>query len=379
MTADILASTLLAHFHDLPDPRKPRGVRHPLESLVVISILAAMCGANTCSGIYQYALSNEEWLRTFLRLPHGIPSQDTFERLFQILAPDAWQPHFRAWTRELVLPDLPEGEDEVIAIDGKTARASRGEKNALHTVTAWSTQHGLALAQESVPEKKNEITVLADLLNVIEPAGAVITTDAMGAQKEVAWTIREHHAHYVLALKANHPNLSDDVRWTFEHADELGWNGIEHDYVRTVDKGHGRLETRECWVICDLGALDGEEVARWKDLRCVARVRSHRDIKGMESVEDRFFLTSLPRDATRILRVVRQHWGIENGLHWVLDVAFDEDTSRARAKNAQANWTALRRLITSILKQDKRTKAGIEAKRLKAGWDRTYLLQLLNT
>lgn len=376
---DILTTKLLAHFHDLPDPRDPRGVRHPLESLAVISILAALCGANTYSGIYQYALSNEAWLASFLRLPHGIPSQDTFERLFQILNPDAWHARFRAWTRELVLPELPEGEDDVIAIDGKTARASRGDRNPLHTVTAWSTQYGLALAQENVPDKSNEITVIPDLLNLIEPAGAVITIDAMGAQKEVAWTVREHHAQYVLALKSNHPHLSSDVRWTFEHADELGWQSLEHDYVRTVEKGHGRLETRECWVLTDLSALDAGEVGAWRDLKSIARVRCHRDVKGRESVEDRYFLTSLPQDAPRVLRVVRQHWGIENGLHWVLDVAFDEDRSRARAKHAQANWAALRRLVTSILKQDKSTKAGIETKRLKAAWDRNYLMRLLNT
>lgn len=345
---------------------------------MVISILAAICGANTCSGIYQYALSNEQWLGSFLRLPHGVASQDTFERLFQIIDPDAWHSRFRAWIKDLRLPELPAGEDEVIALDGKTARASRGERSALHTVSAWSTQHGIALGQEFVPQKENEITVLADLLNSIEPAGAVVTVDAMGAQREVAFTVREHHAHYVLALKGNHPNLSEDARWVFEHADELAWEEIEHDYVRTVGKGHGRLETRECWVVCDLSALDQEEVGRWRDLACLARVRSHREVKGEKSVEDRYFLTSLPRDAARILRAVRQHWGIENGLHWVLDVAFDEDRSPARARNAQANWAALRRLVISILKQDKTTKAGMEAKRLKAGWDRNYLIKLLN-
>lgn len=174
--------------------------------------------------------------RTFLRPPHGIPSQDTFERLFQILHPDARHARFRAWTHDLILPDFPEGEDEVIAIDGKTARASQGERHPLHTVTAWSMQYGLALAQENVSDESNEITALADLLNAIEPAGAVVTADAMGPQKEVAWTVREHHAHYVLTLKANHPHLSRDVAWTFEHRDELAWKGIEHDYVRTVDK-----------------------------------------------------------------------------------------------------------------------------------------------
>lgn len=373
MTNDELAGGLLAHFSDLPDPRDPRGVRHPVTSLVVISLLAVICGANTYSAIREYAVSNLEWLGTFLPLPHGAPSQDTFERLFQLLEPDAWHARFLAFTQELDLPPL-EG-DEVVALDGKSARAS----GVLHAVSAWSTNYGFSLAQEAVGEGGNEITALPEVLGVLEAPGAVVTVDAIGAQKDVAWLIRERHAEYLLALKGNHPNLHQDVRWLFEHADELGWQGVEHGYARSEEKGHGRFETRECWVTSDLSALDPAEVASWRDLACVARVRSRRVTRERESTLDRYYLSSLPADAARVLFAARSHWGIENSLHWVLDVVFDEDRSRARAKNAQANWAALRRVVVSLLRQDKSVKAGAETKRLKAAWDRAYLLRLLKT
>ena len=213
---------LLKHFADLPDPRDPRGIRHELVDIVCISILAVICGANTYSQIHQYALAQEAWLRTFLGLPSGIPSQDTFERLFAILHPTAWQSRFLSWTQTLVLPALAEREDEVLAIDGKTARGSAGQGGgALHTVSVWSSQLEVVLAQQQVPEKTNEITVIPELLEVVNPATAVVTTDALGCQKQVAWTVREHHAHHLLALKDNHPTLYADVKDFFNYADKV--------------------------------------------------------------------------------------------------------------------------------------------------------------
>jgi predicted transposase YbfD/YdcC len=209
----------------------------------------------------------------------------------------------------------------------------------LHTVSVWSSQYEITLGQVSIPEKTNEITVIPELLEVVQPAGAVVTIDAMGTQKAIAWTIREHHAHYVLALKDNHPKLFADTTWLFDHADRLNWIGIEHSYAKTLDQGHGRVETRECWVLSNLEILD--EPQSWRDLTSVVRVRGTREVKGVVSVEDRFFITSLPSDAQRIMRAVRFHWGIENGLHWVLDVAFDEDTSRVRVGYGQANLVAI--------------------------------------
>ncbi|UCH26539.1 MAG: ISAs1 family transposase [Trueperaceae bacterium] len=368
---------LIEHFADLPDPRHARGIRHHLIDIVCISILAVICGANTYSQIQQYGQANEEWLRRFLRLPFGVPSQDTFERVFAILSPDAWQGRFLAWTRTLVVPELPEGEDEVLALDGKTARGSKDlDGNALHTVSVWSSQFEVVFSQQQVPDKSNEITVMPELVEVINPAGAIITTDAMGTQKQLAWAAREHHAHYLLALKDNHPTLLEDVSWAFDHEDESGWKS-KHSYCQTMDKAHGREEVRECWVLPAPELLYQRE--SWRDLSSVVRVRSKRRVNGKVSEKTRYFLTSLAGGAERVLRAARFHWGIENGLHWVLDVAFDEDRSRARLKNAQATWVALRHLAINLLKRDKTVKAGVEAKRLRAGWDRAYLLKLLNS
>lgn len=366
---------LLIHFSDLPDPRKPRGIRHKLADVVVIGILAVICGANTYSQIYQYALAQEDWLKSFLRLSSGIPSQDTFERIFAILSPSVWQARFLAWTRTLVLPELAEGEDEVLAVDGKTARRShRNGLGALHTVSVWSSQFEVVLTQAGVDEKTNEITVIPDLLEVVSPAGAVVTTDALGCQKNIAWTVREYHAHYLLALKDNHPTLFTDVKDFFGYADELDWD-LEHSHTRTSEQGHGRIETRECFVLPAPEWL--HERSGWRDLNSIVKVLATRTLKGNTSEHTRYFLTSLPLDAERALRAARFHWGVENGLHWVLDVAFDEDSSRAHLENAQASWVALRHLAMNLLKRDKTVKAGVEAKRLRAGWDRNYLFKLL--
>ena len=366
---------LIKHFTDLPDPRNRRGIRHELVDIVCISILAVICGANTYSQIHQYALAQEVWLREFLRLSSGIPSQDTFERLFAILHPTAWQTRFLSWTQTLGLPAPAEREDEVLAVDGKTVRGSLSEGGgALHTVSVWSSQFEVVLTQQQVPEKTNEITVIPELLEVVNPAGAVVTTDALGCQKQIAWTAREHHAHYLLALKDNHPTLYADAKDFFAYADKVNWD-IEHSRTKTTEQRHGREETRECWVLPVPEWLHERET--WRDLTGIVRVHATRTVGTYTTTHSRYFITSLPLDAERALRAARLHWGVENGLHWVLDVAFDEDRSRARLKNAQATWVALRHLAVNLLKRDKSIKAGVEAKRLRAGWDRAYLLKLL--
>lgn len=369
---------LLQHFSDLPDPRAARGIRHQLRDIVCIAVLAVICNANTFPEIHAFGVLKKDWLSTFLELPNGIPSQDTFERIFQILKPSAWQSRFLSWTQTLTLPELPDGHDEILAIDGKTSRRSHTKgSGALHTVSVWSSQFEIILAQSAVPDKTNEMTVIPELLEIIQPAGATITIDAMGTQKAIAWTIREHHAHYVLALKGNHPKLFDDTTWLFAHADSLNWSGIEHSYAKTMDQGHGRIETRECWVLPNLEIID--ERLAWRDLNAVVRVRGTREIDGRMSVEDRLFITSLPSDAARVMRAARLHWGIENGLHWVLDASFDEDHSRARLGNTQANLVAVRHLAVSVLKRDRSVKAGVGTKRFRAALDEDYLLRLLKS
>ena len=366
---------LLEHFAELPDPRDPRGVRHELVDIVCISILAVICGANTYSQIHQYALAQEAWLRTFLRLPSGIPSQDTFERIFSLLDPDAWQGAFLSWTKTLVLPDLSEGEDEILAVDGKTARGSAAEGlGALHTVSIWSSQFEVVLAQTQVPEKTNEITVIPTLVELVNPAGAVVTTDALGTQKQIAWSIREHQAHYLLALKENHPTLFEDVQDFFDYADKVD-SELEHSYAQTSERAHGRNEVRQCWVLAAPPWL--HEYEAWRDLSSIVKVSATRTVHQHTSEHTRYFLSSLPLSAERALRAARFHWGVENGLHWVLDVAFDEDRSQVRLKHAQVTWVAIRHLAINLLKRDKTLRVGVEAKRLRAGWDRAYLRQLL--
>ena len=352
---------LLAHFTVVPDPRA-QNVQHKLTDILALAICAVICGANTFTEIAHYGQGKQDLLGKFLELKNGIPSHDTFRRVFMVLDAEAWQGVFFTWTRSLVLEqtDVP---TEVRAVDGKFSRAS-----GLHTVSVWASEHHVVLAQEQVPDKTNEITVIPELLEVLDIAGTTVTVDAAGTQKQIAWAAREHHADYVLALKGNHPKLFEDVKWLFsQHDDPAHWFSQE--------KGHGRTETREVWLLGNLGFLEG--TAAWRDLAGVARVRCTREIKGEVTINDRYFLTSLT-DVNALAHAVRAHWGIENSLHWILDVAFCEDANRARTENAQANLVTLRHLATNQLKRETSLKASIKTKRMRAGWDDDYLLKVLH-
>ncbi len=349
---------LLTHFTVLPDPRA-HNVCYKLADILVIAICAVICGADSFVEIEQYGQGKRAWLETFLELPNGIPSHDTFRRVFMLLDAEAWQGVFFEWTRNLSL-EPSESPTEVRAVDGKWSRAS-----GLHTVSVWAAEHHVVLAQQQVPDKTNEITVIPELLEVLDIAGTTVTIDAAGTQKHIAWVIREHHADYVLALKANHKHLFEDVQWLFaQHDDSPHWS--------TSSKGHGRIETRDVWLLTDSYL---EDISAWRDLAGVARIRGTREIKGAVTVHERYFLTSLT-DAETLSYAVRSHWGIENGLHWVLDVAFREDESRA--KQAQANLVTLRHLALNQLKREKTLQASVKAKRMRAGWDDDYLLKVLH-
>ena len=371
-------ASLLEHFTDIPDPRNARGTLHNLRDIIVISILAVISGANTFVDIASYAKAKEPWLRTFLPLTNGTPSHDTFNHVFAILNPNDWHNRFLRWAQELKIPppELEDEDQEILALDGKTARRARNAgQHGLHTISVWAVSSGIVLAQAQVPDKQNEITALPDLIETSNVAGSVITMDAMGTQKNIAWVIREHHADYMLALKDNHPKLAADVTWLFDHADSLGWQGIPHGFFESFTKAHGREETRRYWVLSDLSLL--EDQASWRDLQCVVRVESARVTAKGTGVEHRYFLTSLPCDAQRCARAIRLHWGIENRLHWVLDVAFDEDSSRAREGNVQANLVTVRHVALNLLKLERSLGVGVLAKRLRAGWDEAYLLRVV--
>ncbi len=350
---------LLAHFTVVPDPRA-HNVCHKLEDILVIAICAVISGADTFSEIEQYGQGKQAQLEKILDLPNGIPSHDTFRRVFMLLDAEAWQGVFFRWTQSLA---LAEREVPVRAVDGKWSRAS-----GLHTVSVWASEHQIVLGQQQVADKSNEITAIPELLEGLDIAGTTVTIDAAGTQTQIAWTIREHLADYALALKANHKHLFEDVRWLFEQDQSA-------PHWSTSSRGHGRLETREVWLLTELDFL--ENTSAWRDLAAVAKIRSTREINGEKSVSERYFLTSLT-DVETLAYAVRAHWGIENSLHWTLDVAFKEDESRARTQNAQANLVTLRHLALNQLKLESTLKASIKAKRSRAGWDDDYLLKVLH-
>lgn len=371
----VQASGIIKYFTEIEDPREARGKRHLLLDIICIAILAVVCDANDYEEIEAYGLSKEAWLRSFLELPHGVPSDATFRRVFAVLNPEAWQGCFLRWVRSLTLEAT--GAEEVLAADGKTARRSRdSELGGLHTVSVWSSQQGLVIGQSQVAGHSNEITVLPDLIESLDISGAVVTTDALGTQKQVAWAVKEHDAEYMLALKGNHPRLYADVKWLFVVARNDVCSDVT-DTFETKDKAHGREEQRRYRVLADLSVLDPELVRAWRGLKSVVCVESQRTSKGQTSTEKRYYLSSLPCDAKRAAHAIRSHWSIENSLHWVLDTTFREDESRIRKGHGQANWVTLRHLALNLLKLDKTLEASLKVKRKRAGWDDAYLLHLL--
>lgn len=362
------------HFASVQDPRIERTKDHLLIDILTIAILAVICGADGWVGIATYGKAKQTWLKTFLALPNGIPSHDTFARVFALLEPEQLQTAFLSWVRSV--SRLTAGE--VIAIDGKTARRSydKGKgKGAIHMVSAWASQNRLVLGQRKVDDKSNEITAIPELLKVLDIQGCIVTIDAMGTQKAIAQQIVEQGGDYVLALKGNQGNLFEDVEQIFEQALSTNFKNIEYDFYETNDVGHGRVEQRRCWSLGQVEWLIDAE--KWAQFTSIARIESVRDCEGKISREVRYYISSLAPDAQRLAEAIRTHWSVENPLHWVLDIAFREDESRIRNGHAPENFTLLRHLAVSALNQEKTAKVGIKNKRLKAGWDDDYLLKVL--
>jgi len=358
----------LKYFAELRDPRVERNREHLLEEILLIAIAAVLSGAESWNDIADYGEAKLEWLKTFLSLPSGIPSHDTFNRVFAALDPEEMEKGFVAWVSSIAR--LTAGE--VVAIDGKALRGTRetGKKTLVHMVSAWAESNGLVLAQRKVDEKSNEMTTIPKLLDALELAGTVVTIDAMGCQREIAGRIVEKKADYVLAVKGNQGLLSEQVKDSFLL--------LESDAVaEEIDCGHGRVERRRCSVITDLSLI--EKAAEWTSLQGLVRIEAERyhKVSGKTEREIRYYITSLRPAAAHLNHVIRQHWGIENKLHWVLDVGFGEDLSRKRAGHAAQNFSILNRIALNLLKQDKSSQRGIKGKRLKAAWDQPYLLKLL--
>jgi len=367
-------SSIAEHFKQVEDPRIDRSKAHLLIDILTIAILSIICGADGWVGMESYGTAKEPWLRRFLELPNGIPSHDTFSRVFTRLDPEQLQTAFLSWVRSV--SQITEGE--VIAIDGKRVRRSYDEgknQGAIHMVSAWASQNRLVLGQFKVNDKSNEITAIPALLKVLDLKGCIVTIDAMGTQRAIAQQIVSQEGDYVLALKGNQGGLYEDVQQLFDWAHKQSFKDINHDFYETIEANHGRIEKRRCW---SLGGVEGLiDSKQWAKLTSIAMLEAIREVKGETSRAVRFYISSLQPRAKQLAEAVRSHWSGENPLHSVLDVAFNEDDSRIRTGHAPQNLVVLRHLAVSALNQERTVKLGIKNKRLRAGWDNDYLLKVL--
>jgi predicted transposase YbfD/YdcC len=370
--------TIEEHFGRVKDPRKDRTKEHKLIDIIAIALCGIICGAEGWVDIQNFGNRKLAWLKTFLELPNGIPSHDTFGRVFSMIDGQEFQLAFYEWVQ--AVNEIVHGQ--IVNIDGKCLRGSGDAplgKRAIYMVSAWAEANHLVLGQRKVDEKSNEITAIPELLKMLALSGRIVTIDAMGTQTEIAQTIRDAQADYFLSVKENQGHLYEDLSMLFGVDRDLNFKYASLDHAKVTNKSHGRIETRECWSTSDLGYLKLiRGYQNWAGLKSIAMVISTRIIDGAETQQVRYYISSLPSNAERLLQVCRRHWAIENELHWILDVALNEDHSRVRKDHAPENFAVLRHMALNLLKQEKTAKGGIHAKQLQAAWNEDYLLQVLS-
>jgi predicted transposase YbfD/YdcC len=363
-------------FSDLPDPRVEGRCDHKLMDILIIAVCAALCGADSWVGVETVARAKEAWFRQFLKLENGIPSHDTFGDVFAKIDCEAFQTRFMHWVESV----FRVAKGQVVALDGKTLRGShqRGAgKEAIHLVNAWAVSNGIVLGQRKVDGKTNEITAIPELLRLLDVSGCLVTIDAMGCQKNIAQTIRDEKADYLLRVKDNHSKLKQDLEDWFTYGDSQAFVGMRMDFHQTVHKTSGRIEIRRCWAVSDPLAFEHiRHYDGWADLNSIIRIQRERRIGEQFTHETAYYISSLPSDAARLLQATQHHWAIENSFHWVLDVTFSEDRSRIRNEESAENMAVLRSIALNLLKRDP-SKSSLRQKRFRAAMDNDFLLHLI--
>ena len=367
------------NFSAIKDPRIERTKLHLLEDIIALTICAVIAGCESWVDVENYGKNKEEWLKTLLKLPNGIPSHDTIGRVFSLLDPESFQECFSSWMKSLV-----NNAKGIIAVDGKSVKGSAGAckgKKAIHMISAFACSNNLVIGQVKTEDKSNEITAIPELLRVLDLNGCVVTIDAMGCQKTIAKQITEQGGDYVFGLKGNQGNLHKEVKELFAECQKEDFKACSSSYHREEEKNHGRTEIREYWTVTEMPLIVDAEMIwrkeRWKGLKIIGMVKSQRTIRGKTSTETRYYIGSLKNDAKAFAEAVRKHWYIENKLHWMLDISFREDECQVRNRNAAENFSTIRRIALNLLKQEKTAKGGVKAKRLQTGWNNDYLLKVL--
>jgi predicted transposase YbfD/YdcC len=367
--------SIVEHFNDIEDIRIERGKKHKLIDIITISICAVVCGADGWGEIEMYGIARKKWLGTFLELPNGIPSHDTFGRVFSQINPDEFNKSFLNWVKGI--SKITAGE--IIAFDGKQSRNSGAEKNGqgvINTVSAWAASNRLVLGQKKVEGKSNEITALPELIKVLDLAGCIVTIDAIGCQREIVKKIVKKDADYVIAVKKNQPTLHKQVKQLFKQAIEAHGEGFNMSSFNSREMNRGREEIRNYLMLTDV-VEQIDPLQKWERLTSIGMVESVRLVDEKTSVETRYFISSLKNDVQKLAEAIRGHWSIENSLHWVLDVTFKEDNSRIRKDNAPANFAVLRHIAVNVISQNKSRKLSVRSKRFLATLDEEYSIEVL--